>query len=139
MSKMLNKLLETLPFVTKNRSTCVWEYLRSNFHVVALLGWALWKKMQNYPENLTLKFNWNPYLFINLWQKILTVFLYIVFDQTLDILNQKRYYFSSKLSPCELHCCRVKFCAVYERPTQATTQFKTTGLQMRQKYFKTAK
>ena len=51
--------------------------------------------MQNYPENLTLKNDWNPYLFINLWQKLLTVFLCIEFDQTLDILNQKSYYFSS--------------------------------------------
>ena len=54
-AKVLNKLLETLLFVEKNSSTCVREFLRSNFHVVALLGWALWKKMQNYPENLTLK------------------------------------------------------------------------------------
>ena len=43
-------------------------FLRSNFHVLALLGWAPWKKMWNYPENLKSYLEyWNPCLLRNLW------------------------------------------------------------------------
>ena len=70
-------------------------FLEEEFSRVALLGWSPWKKKQNYPKNLTLKIDWNPHLFKNLWLKLLTVFLYLDFDETLNILNQKSYYFSS--------------------------------------------
>ena len=73
---------------------CVFLQRSSKF--LALLGWASWKKKQNYPVNLTLKYL-ESMSFYNLSKK-LNVFLYIKFDQTLDILQYKSDYFYSKLS-----------------------------------------
>ena len=98
--------------------------------------------MQNYPKNLTLKLNWNPYLFINFWQKILTVFLYIEFDQTIDILNQKNYYFLFKSSSIHSQQGQNVSNVPASQCNMAGLRWSErmiTGLIKRQKYFKTAK
>ena len=91
-ANVLNKLLETLSFIAKNSSTCVREFLRSNFHVVALLAWASWKKRRIYPENLTLKV-WIYVVSFTRDSKHFQRFFWIEFHQILDTWQPKKSLF----------------------------------------------